>query len=102
MTRDEFMTRLAELYVRNVEISKAKNSDYAGGSDPFKNFRAAEFYGVPVERALLIRMSDKMSRISNLLDREAAVTDESLGDTCSDLANYAMILRMWLEQRGKA
>lgn len=102
MNQADFLKRLEELYARNVEISRAKNTDYAGTADPFKNFRASELYGVPVEKGIIVRMSDKMTRIANLLDQEAMVKDESVADTLSDLANYAMILRMWLEQKTAA
>lgn len=96
-THDDFIKRLTELYARNVSISKAKNADYASDGDPFKNFRTSEIYGIPVTKAILVRMSDKMSRIANLLDKEAQVRDESVLDTLSDLANYAMIMRMYIE-----
>jgi hypothetical protein len=99
MTREEFMQRMAQIYTECVAISNAKNADYASGDDPFKNFRAAEFYGVPIERAILIRMSDKMSRVSNLLSKEAAVNDESIVDTLRDQINYSAILIMWLEYK---
>lgn len=98
-TQKDFLARLAELYKNNVDISRRKNMDYAGPDDPFQNFRMCEGYGVPMERGLLVRMSDKMTRVSNLLSRDAMVADESVLDTLSDLANYAMILRMILEQK---
>lgn len=97
----EFLERLSALSTAALETARKKNEDYATDDDPFKNFRAAETYGVPVERAMLVRMSDKMARISNLLDRPASVEDESILDTCSDLSNYALILRVWLEDKLK-
>lgn len=100
-TQSEFLDRLAKLYAMNVEISRKKNSDYANKNDPFQNFRVAEVFGIPVETGLVVRMSDKMSRISNLVKREAVVGDESILDSLSDLANYAMILRMWIESNNK-
>ncbi len=96
--RDHFLSRLEALYADNVAISKAKNSDYAQGDDPFQNFRMCEHYGVPVSKGIVVRMSDKLTRISNLLDKEPDVAGESILDACSDLANYSMILRVWLEQ----
>lgn len=92
-----FIDRLSELYARNVAISKAKNSDYAGEHDAFANFKGCAVYGIDPKKGIIVRMSDKMMRIANLLDREAAVKDESVLDTLSDLANYAMILRMYIE-----
>ena len=92
---------MTELYAKSVEISRAKNSDYCGGgdSDPFKNFRACELLGIPAPHAILVRMSDKLQRIGTLLTNEAQVKDEMIEDTLSDLANYAIILRMLLEQK---
>ena len=98
-SQQDFFKRLEELYARNVAISRAKNADYAGVTDPFKNFRLSADV-VPVEKGIFVRMSDKVARIGNLLTQEAQVKDESILDTLSDLANYAMILRMWLEQKG--
>jgi hypothetical protein len=92
---------MAELYAANVEISRKKNADYAGAADPFANFRVCASLGIPVEVGLIVRMSDKMARIANLTKPGvvAQVVDESVLDTLSDLANYAMILRMWLESQ---
>lgn len=98
-TQKDFLERLAALYARNVEISRKKNSDYANTSDPFQNFRACEQFGVAAPKGIIVRMTDKLMRIANLLDREPSVSDESILDTLSDLANYSMILRMYLENK---
>ena len=97
--REKFLARLQELYSENVEISRKKNSDYTSAADPFQNFRVSSMYGIPVDKAILVRMSDKLQRISVLLNKEPDVVEESIKDTCSDLANYAMILRMWVERQ---
>lgn len=101
MTRHQFLERMKELYALNVETSKKKNSDYAGNGDPFANFKLSEYFGIPVEQAILVRMSDKMSRIATLLKQEAQVVDEKIGDTLCDLANYAVIMRMYLETKDR-
>lgn len=100
MTKDEFFARMQEVYNSNVQLSMRKNADYAGESDPFKNFRVCETLGIPVESGLIVRMSDKIARISNLLGgAEAKVTDESVTDTLRDLANYAIITLLWIENK---
>jgi hypothetical protein len=104
ITREEFLQRQAHIYADCLRTSRAKNSDYAQGSDPFMNFRLVKAMGiVEVETGMLVRMSDKFARISNLISKmqsgeAAAVRDESILDTCTDLIAYTAILRMWLEE----
>jgi hypothetical protein len=98
-TTADLVARLQELSNANVQLALRKNADYANSDDPFANFKTSTIVGVPVEKAFLVRMGDKLARIGNLLDRPAEVKDESIGDTLSDLANYALLLRIWLEQR---
>jgi hypothetical protein len=95
-----FCARLRELADSDIQTAIRKNSDYASPDRPFANFEQAPAIGVSVARGLLVRMQDKMSRLSNLLDRPAAVAEESRADTLSDLRNYAYILQVWLEWHG--
>jgi hypothetical protein len=82
------------------EIMTAKNHDYSGETDPFKNFKMVEHLGISsVEQGLLVRMTDKMSRVSNLLGKECKVLDEKVEDTLLDLANYAVILKCYMESK---
>lgn len=100
-TQKDFLTRLEQIYAENVAISARKNADYANTSDPFQNFRVCEALGIPAEVGLIVRMSDKLTRAANLIQpgREAKVVDESVKDTLKDLANYAVILCMYIEQK---
>ena len=76
-----------------------KNSDYATGDDAFKNFRMAQLVGVSPDRAILVRVADKIARIANLLDKEAQVKDEAITDTLLDVINYLGILKAMLEEK---
>jgi len=99
MNRDDFMDYLADNCNNDLKIVEKKNQDYADGADPFQNFRMVEDGGLcSVEQGIAVRMSDKMQRIFNLLDEEAAVEDERLEDTLSDLRNYANILQVFIEE----
>lgn len=106
MNRNELIKFAEEFYNNNIEISKRKNKDYAGhdeGSDPFANFRVCESLGIPSEQGFIVRMCDKMSRISSLADgTKAAVNDEAISDTLADLANYAMLMAAFLEEKNES
>jgi len=71
-----------------------KRADYSGPSDPFRNFRKSELFGVESWRGVLIRMTDKMSRIESIMEAGGVihVTDEKLFDVFCDLVNYSCIL----------
>lgn len=101
MTQKEFLVELKKSYENNIKISERKNSDYATSDDAFKNFKACEMIGVPAAVGILVRMTDKLIRVSNLLNQPAKVNDEKITDTLSDLANYAMILKVYLDDRGE-
>jgi hypothetical protein len=100
MTKSEFQAHMALTFHECQEISARKNADYAGDSDPFANFRIVEHIGLcSVEKGIVVRMTDKLARISNLLERDAQVLDESVSDTLSDIINYAAILKAYLYDR---
>ena len=72
-----------------------KNIDYAQTDEPFSNFEMVESLKIcDTPTGILVRISDKIARISNLLQRngEKAVTNEKLEDTLLDLINYSIIL----------
>jgi hypothetical protein len=94
----KFLDAFNKILNEAAAIVAVKNADYGNADDPFANFKGATALGIPVEVGMLVRMSDKFIRIRNLLDRPAA-TDESVRDTLIDLANYSLILAVWLEQK---
>lgn len=100
MNREEFKESFENTLKDMHTIMQAKNSDYASESNPFGNFSLVEqLWITSIEKWILVRMADKMSRISNLIESEAKVKDESIADTLSDLANYSVILKVYLESK---
>ena len=97
MTKDELRANMSDRFARCLEISQRKNADYAGDGDPFRTFRMSTMVGVDPRRAILVRITDKLSRISRLLDHEAAVVDESLQDSIDDAINYLALLGALLD-----
>ena len=96
MTNDQFIKSIHDTFHEIESLVLIKNSDYANSEDPFKNFRSSEHVGVPIPRAILVRMMDKLSRISNLLEKEPSVAGEKLEDTLNDLIGYTAILKAYL------
>jgi len=79
--------RIAKVGVEWIDLILRKNADYG-----------CAVWEVPVlapttdaKTAILVRMSDKVSRIRNLLGAEQHVQDESLEDTLRDLGAYCLL-----------
>lgn len=94
MTQGEFIKEIEKTFIDALEIVKKKNNDYATEANPFKNFDGAVLVGVSREKACMVRMMDKVTRMSNLLEKEPSVMDESFDDTANDLINYTAILKI--------
>ena len=99
MNREQLLDDLAQTFKQGIEIVEKKNQDYAIEDDAFYNFRSSSVIGLPPEKAILVRILDKLARISNLIDKEAAVKDESIDDTLIDTINYLAILKAYLKQK---
>lgn len=83
-------------------ICEKKNKDYAN-EDSFSNFKMNEILGVcSVEQAIFSRMLDKITRIANIMKKgNNEVKDETIQDTLMDLANYSIILSIYLENNDR-
>lgn len=75
------------------ELHIKKNAGYSGDSvDRWANFRLAETFGVSTFLGVMVRMSDKWIRITNLIKNPSFdQVGESIDDTLMDLASYALI-----------
>jgi len=99
MSKEEFFKNIEKTFETCLDISKKKNNDYSKGESPFKNFELSEFMGVKPARGILVRITDKLSRISNLLEGEYKVKDERIEDTINDAINYLAILKAYLSDK---
>lgn len=97
------LLNVQETFTKCYELLKSKNNDYAGEKtqDPYANFRKSEAIGVKTEKGILVRMMDKMSRVSNLIEQDASVKTEKIEDTLEDLINYAAILKSYIKENKK-
>ena len=91
---------MEKTFIECLEISMRKNHDYGGtNNDPYANFQNSTLAGVSVEKGILVRLMDKMSRISTLLDKQEKVKEESIDDTINDAINYLAILKSYRKNK---
>lgn len=95
--------RFYELLDEMKRIHNMKNADYSAGEDPLSNFRIIERMGIPAWMGIVVRLTDKLSRIMQLTrktleGREAAVKDETIKDTLLDAANYSLLCIVLYEE----
>lgn len=103
MTRDELLKFHETLCNRGRDIMDLKNRDYAGnsGTEPFANFTRCESMGITTtEAGFLVRITDKMSRLSSFLESgKMHVEDEGFQDTVVDVINYMVLLAAYMEDQ---
>jgi len=97
------MTLHEDLCNRARALSRKKNHDYSGGKDAthaFLNFIKCEELGLcKTETGILVRLSDKLSRLNTLADSNLKyeVDDERVLDTVLDIINYTVILYAYIQ-----
>lgn len=89
--------RFYELIEEICELHARKNADYARDDDPLSNFRQAENFGIPAWQGILVRLSDKWSRIQELTKGKTP-QNESLRDSLIDNAVYSLLAIVLLEE----
>jgi hypothetical protein len=103
MNREDLLNIHETLCNKSRSLMRKKNADYAGGRgvEPFANFTRCESMGIcKTEAGMLVRMTDKMSRLSSFLESgKFEVADESLEDTTLDIINYAVLLYAFVSDK---
>lgn len=84
-----------------LELMVKKNNDYAAGSDPFANFRRGEVFNLcSVEVGILLRITDKLSRLSTFANNGKLVVDnEGYADAIVDIINYCVIFSAYVKTK---
>jgi len=105
MNVQDLLAHHEHISIRALDLMEAKNNDYAGGSGetPFRNFSRAEDLGIcSTEQGILVRITDKLSRLSTYAEGTSMqVSDETFDDTVVDLINYAIILSAYCKYKRK-
>lgn len=98
--RGKFLNSMSQNALDALQLVIKKTQDYATIDDPYRNFRMSESVGVSVEKGILVRMCDKLSRIGNLIEtNDPSVKSESIEDTLIDVMNYSNILLSYIKQK---
>ena len=79
------------------KLHNSKSEDYTPDGDPMHNLRRSEAYGVPAWKGVLIRLSDKQSRIEQLASGKKP-NHESLRDSLIDQAAYSLLCICLLDE----
>lgn len=87
---ESFITQMREIMLK-------KGNDYSN-TDRLSNFKlGGAIIGLSAEMQALALISTKVARLGNLLQTQREPNYESLRDTLIDLANYAILLDMIVE-----
>jgi len=81
--------RFAAITKEMAEIYKNKNHDYGNSFDD-----TCDKFGII---AAVVRMYDKLNRLATLSKNNENRVNESISDTLIDLANYAIMTVIWME-----
>lgn len=101
MTRKELLTFVKQQSDKLIATLEAKNTDYAGGDDPWGNLASAEPQDICTnETAFLVRINDKWSRLKSFVKNgQLLVKDESVEDTLQDLAGYCLLMQAYIKSK---
>lgn len=102
LNKQEFIQITDANLSRIKSIIEKKNNDYAGGkveTDPFKNFRESEDFGVKPLIGLSIRMGDKFQRLKTFCkEGQLKVDNEGIEDVFFDMIGYSLLALGMIEE----
>jgi len=92
--------RFHEILKELGDLHDRKQADYGRDTDPFANVRASEEWGVTPWVGAMIRATDKVRRLQRFAQR-GILMNEGAADSLRDLAVYAVIALVLLEESAK-
>lgn len=90
--------RFYELIKQMEDLHDRKNANYAEDENPLSNLRECEKFGIPASHGVMVRMSDKWSRLTQLMNGKQDMVGESIKDTLMDMAVYSLLLTILIEE----
>lgn len=98
MQLNTFLNHTDNLFKDCRDTLVSKNHDYSNTDQVFSNFiERHQITGIETERLFLNDIALKISRIKNLIGKEAQ--HESMEDSVQDLINYAVLFSAYLEYK---
>jgi hypothetical protein len=94
MRNPAFDALLAEV----AALHNGKNHDYAHDTDPLSNLKRAQLIGVDPFIGVLVRLSDKWSRLEQLASGKTPKY-ESMRDTLMDNAVYSLLAILLMDEK---
>ena len=90
--------RFYELIDIIKDLHDRKNANYADSKNPLSNFQECVSFGVDAHMGTMVRMSDKWSRLKQLIQGKPDEVGESIKDTLMDLAVYSLLEIILIEE----
>jgi hypothetical protein len=91
--------RFYELLEQMADTHSRKNHDYAEESNPLSNFEeVSEHVGIKPFDVIRVFLATKNARLKQLSKKENLVVGESIKDTLMDMAVYALLGYIMLEE----
>ena len=91
---------LKETFGKCLMLATKKNKDYAGEENRFKNIAYVLHYNIDPKAALIERLSDKFSRLTNIIiskqEAEVKDKDKTIEDTIQDMITSLAILQAYI------
>jgi hypothetical protein len=98
MTRHPSSERFHEVLKSLGDLHDRKQADYGLPTDPFANIRASSDWGMAPYVGALLRLSDKVKRLQSFV-KNGKLSNESAEDSLLDIAVYAIIAKVLLEEQ---
>lgn len=97
-TAPEYHPGFVSTLQRMLDLHKKKIQDYGNAEDLLANLRGSIEFGFPPEVGVFLRMADKMHRLQAFA-RKGKLANEGVDDTLIDIANYAVLALILIEER---
>jgi hypothetical protein len=93
--------RFYDLLRELADLHERKNSNYSAPNDPLSNLRFCARLKISPVKGVVVRMGDKWCRIEQLVNGTPDLVWESLVDTLRDMAVYALLAIVLIEDESR-